>query len=134
MCIVAFRFSSLPSSLVTFAVLVFCVVFCRLLFVLLSVLRFTDSDYPFDIFKLSWLSCLGHLDFLFLKTLKSFGVPIFLLGAHMKKGYLKSFGVPICLLGAHMRKGYLKSFGVPIFLLGAHMKKGYFRNVSCALN
>jgi hypothetical protein len=38
--------------------LVFCVVFCRSLFVLfifaivLSVLRFTDSDYPFGIFKL----------------------------------------------------------------------------------
>jgi hypothetical protein len=35
---------------------VFCVVFCRSLFVLLaivlSVLRFTDSDYPFGIFKL----------------------------------------------------------------------------------
>ena len=38
--------------------LVFCVVFCRSLFVLfllaivLSVLRFTDFDYPFGIFKL----------------------------------------------------------------------------------
>ena len=38
--------------------LVFCVVFCKSLFVLfllvirLSVLRFTDSDYPFVIFKL----------------------------------------------------------------------------------
>ena len=38
--------------------LVFCVVFCRLLFVLfllataLSDLRFTASDYPFGIFKL----------------------------------------------------------------------------------
>ena len=39
---------------------VYCVVFCRSLFVLclfclvivLSVLRFTDSDYPFGIFKL----------------------------------------------------------------------------------
>jgi hypothetical protein len=35
--------------------------------------------------------------------------------AHMKKGYLRSFGVPIFLLGAHMKKGYLRSFGVPIF-------------------
>jgi hypothetical protein len=33
----------------------------------------------------------------------------------MKKGYLRSFGVPIFLLGAHMKKGYLISFGVPIF-------------------
>ena len=36
--------------------LVFCVVFCRSLFVLLVImffvlLRFTDSDYPFSIFK-----------------------------------------------------------------------------------
>jgi hypothetical protein len=44
--------------------LVFCVMFCRSLFVLfllaivLSVLRFTDSDYPFGVFKLFliWIS------------------------------------------------------------------------------
>jgi hypothetical protein len=47
--------------------LVFCVVFCRSLFVLflfvivLSVIpRFTDSDYPFGIFKLLSYPCNGH--------------------------------------------------------------------------
>ena len=47
--------------------LVFCVVFCRSLFVLflfvivLSVIpRFTDSDYPFGIFKLLSYPCKGH--------------------------------------------------------------------------
>jgi len=48
--------------------LVFCVVFCRSLFwcfflsIVLSVLQFTDSDYPFDIFKL-FLSLLNPLNF-----------------------------------------------------------------------
>ena len=44
---------------VTWSLIVFCVMFCRLLFVLSSfffchciVLRFTDSDYPFGIYKL----------------------------------------------------------------------------------
>ena len=50
-----------PSVLVGFMFLVLCVLFCRLLFfplsffflaIVLSVLRFTDSDYPFGIFKL----------------------------------------------------------------------------------
>ena len=45
--------------------LVLCVMFCRSLFVLLSIvlsvlLRYTDSDYPFGIFKL-FLYCYGSL-------------------------------------------------------------------------
>jgi hypothetical protein len=36
----------------------------------------------------------------------------------MKKGYLRSFGVPIFLLGAHMKKGYLKSHQMILKSLG----------------
>ena len=35
--------------------------FCRFLFVMLSVLRYKDSDYPFGIFKLFlYISCFPH--------------------------------------------------------------------------
>ena len=51
-----------PATRVLLDFLVFCVVFCRSLFVLflliivLSVLRFTYSDYSFDTFKLLYVN------------------------------------------------------------------------------
>ena len=51
-----------PAIRVLLDLLVFCVVFCRSLFVLfllvivLSVLRFTYSDYSFDIFKILYVN------------------------------------------------------------------------------
>jgi hypothetical protein len=54
--------------------LAYCVVFCRLVFVLLvfflplyilSVLRFTTSDYPFAIFKLFLQFCLSCISIAF---------------------------------------------------------------------